>query len=1001
MMMNNNKNDLIIVGDYQINTRQKIGNGGFGTVFLSFHTKSLTTVAVKQISLVNKDSNKIKEIQNEIKLLKHLDHKRIVRYKDHGELTTHLGTHLYIMMEYLESGSLGALTRKFKIDESGISKYIAHVLEGLAFLHSEGIIHRDIKGDNVLLTKDGDVKLADFGVSAKLARVTRNEVVGTPYWMAPEVISLSGSTYASDIWSVGCMVIELLTGKPPYYDFERQNAFFKIVMDPHPPIPTGISGAAQDFLMSCFHKEPGLRKTAAQLMKHPWIVQTDSPVKSIQPTIRVSSPNGSGNRTPSSRVVTRSTTFESFSSSSGSWKSDTWDTFGNGYETVIQQKKESVKKAVVPVSKTDKLLEYHESDSDSDELDSWNSTDTSDLDLEKRLKLNMKTHSPADSDEDLFHGVYDLEINEAQKLEDDALTIIRTIEFDMEDSELLQIISELQQRADDDYVVPTIAKAFLNDSMISIVTLLAQKNSLDIVLALLKLTNTLSHTSEQIKDHLLLIGIFPAIMKLLSTWTEHNEMQHEVVCLLYTLMQHNILCTKTFVAAGGLPLLVNLLKQKDFQKEQSVRQTVYRTVDVILEIFNHCKKSDICRLFAAQKLPLYLSESIKDMVHVLNNNELPSQFADYIAESTDSVDSYFGTVELRQPVVSATASASEYIDKSVGIMVNLSVRADVGIVNPGTITNILSILEGLDSKHKLATLHFITNVSSITDPSLQEILINCGVLQALVRELSIVLKEKNLRDTEQIPCKSCVHILNALYMLCCYNNQRKEIIAREGAISLLKDILVADLPMQNFALDLFLGFSISTNPETRKEFMVKQGGLLGLFCILRTMNTRAVWPQMVLEALCELLNNNSSDVQQEYEQMIAHPDHAQLLIELFTNNNEDQAPWALQMIPSLAHLLQLSHLLADTFAACDKFIVTLALWLSKEVEADKADPIKLKSLFDVLRLCLHQKADASGNIPVIRVPSEAQQAINDLIEYTEQRKLALAPIVQDLQKHIV
>lgn len=121
--------------------------------------------------------------------------------------------------------------------------YMTQVLQGLQYLHDQGVIHRDIKGANILTTKDGTVKLADFGVSTSTLAGPDKEaqVVGTPYWMAPEIIQLSGATSASDVWSVGCTVIELLQGRPPYHNLAAMPALFAIVNDDHPPLPEGVS----------------------------------------------------------------------------------------------------------------------------------------------------------------------------------------------------------------------------------------------------------------------------------------------------------------------------------------------------------------------------------------------------------------------------------------------------------------------------------------------------------------------------------------------------------------------------------------------------------------------------------------------------------------------------------------------------------------------------------------------------------------------------------------
>lgn len=125
---------------------------------------------------------------------------------------------------------------------------MSQVLQGLLYLHEQGVIHRDIKGANILTTKDGLVKLADFGVATR-SNLGESSVVGTPYWMSPEVIQLSGATTASDIWSLGCTVIELLAGKPPYHNLQPMPALFRIVNDDHPPFPEGASPVTKSLFL--------------------------------------------------------------------------------------------------------------------------------------------------------------------------------------------------------------------------------------------------------------------------------------------------------------------------------------------------------------------------------------------------------------------------------------------------------------------------------------------------------------------------------------------------------------------------------------------------------------------------------------------------------------------------------------------------------------------------------------------------------------------------------
>eukprot|EP00249_Psilotum_nudum_P025064 c29365_g2_i3 orf=721-5196(+) len=258
-------NDKYLLGD-------EIGKGAYGRVYKGLDLENGDFVAIKQVSLDNIPPEDLASIMQEIDLLKNLNHKNIVKYL--GSIKTK--SHLYIILEYVENGSLANIIKPNKFGafpESLVAVYIAQVLEGLVYLHEQGVIHRDIKGANILTTKEGLVKLADFGVATKLteADVNTHSVVGTPYWMAPEVIEMSGVSSASDIWSVGCTVIELLTCVPPYYDLQPMPALFRIVQDEHPPIPEHLSPAITDFLHQCFRKDGKLRPDAKTLLKHPWI----------------------------------------------------------------------------------------------------------------------------------------------------------------------------------------------------------------------------------------------------------------------------------------------------------------------------------------------------------------------------------------------------------------------------------------------------------------------------------------------------------------------------------------------------------------------------------------------------------------------------------------------------------------------------------------------------------------------------------------------------------
>lgn len=297
-----------------------LGRGAFGSVYRSLNWTTGETVAIKQIRLVDMPKAELNVIMQEIDLLKHLHHPNIVKYHD----SLKSADSLYIVLEYCENGSLHQICKNFgKFPENLVSLYTQQVLQGLLFLHEQGVIHRDIKGANILTTKEGLVKLADFGVATKQQGLAEGSVVGTPYWMAPEVIELAGATTASDIWSLGCTVIELLDGKPPYHKLAPMPALFRIVNDDHPPLPEGCSPLVRDFLMQCFQKDPNLRVSAKKLLKHPWIVSTrkaekkkvteyDEAVKSVQEwneALKASPPNAhagnAGSRRSSARPGSR------------------------------------------------------------------------------------------------------------------------------------------------------------------------------------------------------------------------------------------------------------------------------------------------------------------------------------------------------------------------------------------------------------------------------------------------------------------------------------------------------------------------------------------------------------------------------------------------------------------------------------------------------------------------------------------------------------------------
>ncbi|KAF3603149.1 hypothetical protein F2Q69_00038525 [Brassica cretica] len=564
----------------------EIGKGAYARVYKGLDLKNGDFVAIKQVSLENVVQD------DDLNTIMNLNHKNIVKYL--GSWKTK--THLHIILEYVENGSLANNVKPNKFGPFPESLVAVYIAQGL-------------------------VKLADFGVATKLneSEFDTNSVVGSPYWMAPEVIELIGVCAASDIWSVGCTVIELLTCVPPYFDMQPSAALYRIVQDDSPPIPDSLSPDITDFLRQCFKKDSRHRPDAKTLLSHPWIrnsrralqssLRNSEAIKYMKEVAASSEKDDEG-----SQNVTESLSAEKVGMSKTQKASEHYEAPGNP-ETEASIQVDQPSHSLVQKDEDHMLRKAVETPSrvGGNELSGFSDTPGNEASTSMPPSHAIKGYSPvADGGKndggdpfllmmgvlkDDVVGIDGLVFNENVPAEN--LYPLQAVEFS-------RLVSFLRPDESEDAIVSSSEKLVVifrqrpeqkavfvtQHGFLPLMDLLDAPKS-PVIYAVLQLINETVKDNTEFKENACLVGLvmiwqIPVVMNFAGSGPERDDHSQEIRMEAAYFLQQLCQSSSTlqmFIACGGIPVLVGFI-EADYAKHRCVLSTIFLWCFKSFQIFS-------------------------------------------------------------------------------------------------------------------------------------------------------------------------------------------------------------------------------------------------------------------------------------------------------------------------------------------------------------------------------------------------------------------------------